>query len=148
MFGKSTKYKKAANALGPHVHKQIVSALEARDDVFSTPDEMAFVAGYLGMLMWVTLDKQGCKDWDVQASMLKHVCNGVIPGRLWDIVERGEALGSPFFGDAKPEYKSAQEAYKLGSECGTYDSIKLDDAGFVPQNLRRYLVGEAVEKYT
>lgn len=147
MFGKNRKYKKAANALGPHIHQQIVTAMEGRKDVFSNPEEMAFVAGYLHSLMWDTLDKRGCKDLDVQTAMLKHVCDGVIPGRLWDVVERGKALGSSFFGGSKPEYASAREAYELGTSCGIYDATELDDTGAVPENLRRYLVGEDIIKY-
>jgi len=145
MFGKNRKYKKAANAIGPYIHQQIVKAMEARQDVFSNPEEIAFVAGYLYSLMWNTLDKRGCKDADVQTAMLKHVCDGVIPGRLWDVVERGQALGSSFFGDSKPEYTSPREAYELGTGCGIYDATEFDDAGTAPENLRRYIVDKLVK---
>jgi len=147
IFGKHRKYNKAANALGTHIHQQIVAAMEVRQDVFSNPEEIAFTAGYLHALMWDTLDKRGCKDVNIQTATLKHVCDGVIPARLWDVVERGKALGSSLFGDSKPEYVSAREAYELGTNCGIYDATELDDTGKVPENLRRYLVGEDIIKY-
>jgi len=144
MFGKNRKYKKAVNALGPHIHQQIVKAMEVKQDVFSSPEEIAFVAGYLSSLIWDTLNKRGCKDADVQEKMLKHVCDGVIPGRLWNIVERGKALGShPMSEYAAP----AIESYELGTDCGIYDGTQFDDAEVVPDNLRLFLVGESVVKY-
>ena len=102
------------------------------------------MAGYLRSLMWDTLDKRGCKDAGVQEKMLKHVCDGVIPGRLWDVVERGQALNGSLFDDSKSEYASAREAYELGTSCGIYDGTQLDDVGVEPDNLRRYLIGEDV----
>ena len=147
MFGKKAQYKKAANGLGPHIHRQIVKAMELRQQVFSRPEELAFTAGYLETLMWGTLDKRGCEDVGVQTALLKHVCEGVIPGRLWDVVERGKALGSSLFGDSKPEYTAAREANELGKSCGIYDATELDDNGAEPDNLRRYLIGEDLNKY-
>jgi len=118
--------------------------MASRQDVFSKPEEMTFVAGYLFSLMWDTLNKRGCTDVALIFKMLKYVCDGVIPGRLWDIVERGESLGNSFLDDSSPEYMSAKDAYELGKECGIYDASKLDWEGVAPENLQRYLVGEDV----
>jgi len=150
MFGKNRRYKKAANALGPNIHKQIMEALAVRENVFTKPEELAFVCAYLEGLMWQTMDIRGCKDRNFHIKMLKMVCDGVIPGRLWDYVERGEALGgSNEFGhsNSRAEYASAREAYDIGSGCGIHDAAELDDNSVVPDNLRRYLVGEELIEY-
>ena len=146
-FGRKGKCRKAANALGPHIHHQIVKAMEVRGDVFSSPEELAFTAGYLRTLMWDTLDKRNCKEMDFQTEMLKYVCDRVIPQRLWEVVERGEALGESFFDDSKPEYASAKEAHEPGKDCGIYDGTQLDDSGSLPDNLRRFLVKETLNQF-
>lgn len=144
MFWQNRKCKKAVDVLGPHIHKQIVSAMKARSDVFSNPSEMAFFAGYMRSLIWDILDKIGCKDYDVQTKMIKHVCEGVIPGRLWNVFERGEALSSSFLSGLNQEAENAKESLEKGTECGLYDASEFDYKSIAPDNLRRYLTGESV----
>lgn len=142
MFGKKRKYKKGINAVGPHIHKQVRSALQDGITDFTSPAHLAFTAGYLIGFVWETLDDLKCNDPKVQIAMLSHLCEGIIPGRMAELVHRGDELGN-MEGDA-PQLAETRRIYEEGMSCGTNDSMEYRWNKSSPENLLRFLSGKEI----
>jgi hypothetical protein len=134
VFGKNRRYKKAINeTLGPNIHKQIRDALTLNSQALTKPKQMAFAAGYLRTATISSLQELGCEDPDTWDRMQKFLCDGVMPGKLWEIVLRALALMEL---DLEPQ---VSRAYTHGQKLGLLDRHMDGDL------LTEYLVGDEVE---
>jgi hypothetical protein len=132
MFSKKRKYKKSVNKIGPNIHKQIMDAVILNPSALTTPKHMTFAAGYLQAATISVLQEVGCNDPDTSNQMLKFLCEGVMPGRLWDVLNRAHALMDL---EVEPQLL---RAYNHGQRIGLVDRLMDGDM------LTEYLVGNEV----
>jgi hypothetical protein len=145
MFGKKRKFRKAADSMGVLIHKQIMEALNERGQLSGTHVEMAFISGYLTQFAWIVFDNLGCRDIGIQNENIKHMCDGVLPGKLWDMFQKGQGLYHLSKGQETEERTQVKKAYELGGDAGNNDAIDCADNNIVPANLSNYLRGNPVE---
>ena len=86
---------KVCNQIGKSVHKQMRDALEVNGQAFVDPSEAVFFYAYLDQLVfsyaeyelsdtfWLIADDYNYK---------KHICDGVLPKRAWEIYTRGHDM--------------------------------------------------------
>ncbi len=140
-FGTKRKLRKIADSIGVLIHQQLRRVLTESENTFSTPEEIAFTSGYLSAYVWNVFDRCGCKDIDVQNEHIKYLCDGVLPGRLWDVFQRGKAIKELAEGETKEEYARTCEAYEIGERAGLKDASEEYCNRVPPQNLANYLLG-------
>ena len=145
IFRKNRQYRKLANRIGQEIHRQLQQALIVTPTVLGTPGEMAFTAGYMKSFTFVGFSEIGCLDLDTHMKYIKHFCNGVLPGRLWDAVERGIALNALSQEGEREEFKIAREAYDLGAEAGKSDGVEFFVNGIQPKKFGLFLTEGTIE---
>lgn len=145
MFGRKRQYRKLADRIGQEIHRQLRQALTEKATVCGADGEMAFTAGYLKSFTFVGFSGIGCIDIDTHVKFIKHFCNGVLPGRLWDVVQRGEALNALSQDGERDEFKKAREFYALGVEAGISDGGEFFDSGIQPKKFGYFLTKGSIE---
>ena len=140
MFGKGQKHRKLADRIGKEIHRQLIKAFKERPLLFESAREIAFTAGYLKSFAFVAFSEIGCKDLDVHLRQIQYFCNGVLPDRLWDVFQRGEALNELSQSGEREEFRRAREAYELGVNAGIYDGGEFIDTGSLPNNFMNFLI--------
>ena len=140
MFGKGRKHRKLADRIGKEIHRQLIKAFKERPLLFENAREIAFTAGYLKSFAFVAFSEIGCKDLGVHLRQIRYFCNGVLPDRLWDVFQRGEALNELSQSGEREEFRRAREAYELGVNAGIYDSGEFIDTGNPPNNFMNFLI--------
>ena len=144
MFGKKRKFRKVADRIGEVVHLQILQSFEKKEGILGSSNEMVFVSGYLQTFVYVGLSDIGCRDLSVHSKYIKHICNGVLPNRLWDIYQRGEALSELSQSGERQEFIEARKVYELSKDAGISDAHEFFYNGTPPKNLANYLIGQPV----
>jgi len=139
------EYRKTVKSLGTILHAQIGEAAAQCGDIITTPYEVAFTSGYLRGFIWDALDRRGCYDAELILKIIKHVCDGILPRKLWDIFERGEAINEISQDSNRDELTLSRDAYNFGLKIGKNDAAQADIDELVPVNLTKYLVGEGVK---
>ena len=76
---------------------------------------------------------------------IKHFCNGVLPGRLWEVVNKGSELNDLANGLAGAASLQVRKAYKLGEDAAFYDGHKMLDLHTNPNGLELFLLGLPLE---
>ena len=145
MFGKKREYRKLSDRIGQEIHRQLRQALKEKPSLLGTASEMAFTAGYLKSFTLVGFSAIGCPDIDTHMEFIKHFCNGVLPSRLWDVVQRGEALNSLSQDGEREEFKRTRESYALGAEAGISDGGEFFDNGVQPNKFGYFLIKGSIE---
>jgi hypothetical protein len=145
MFGRERQYRRVADRIGKEVHRQLRQALKEKATVFETPAEMAFTAGYLKSFTFVGFSEIGCQDIDTNMEYIKYFCNGVLPGCLWDIVQRGEALNTLSQEGNRDEFVKTRQSYKIGVDAGISDGGNFFDNGVEPKNFEYFLSKGSIE---
>lgn len=112
LFGNSDK--KLIDPIGEQVHRQVTESLERHGDVMRSPDEMMWVSGYIYGLVEDALELNGNnkKDEERILKSVRHLCNGVLPGKLWDIFQKSYAFAHNVESGGEPY----QGGYKLSKE--------------------------------
>ena len=145
MFGKSGKYKKISDLVGTEIHRQVRQALEKKEQLFDNPEQAAFMAAYLKLFMFEPFSSLGVRDYGTITKYTKRVCDGVIPGRMWEIYEQGNALNDLAQDGTNKKQKKLVEVYNLGEEAGTHDGAEFFRENIQPENLYNYLIGKKVK---
>ena len=140
MFGFSNKKRfEICDKIGIKIHKQISEALTENSAALSEPEDAIFFHGYLnGFMIGFTSIHDSSNSWAVDVKYKKHICEGVIPGRLWDIFERAQAIAQL----SDQAGFDVEELWDLGKKSGWYDSQRQLVGG---DNLFRYLTGEEID---
>ncbi|MBT9437709.1 MAG: hypothetical protein GAS50_00800, partial [Desulfobacterales bacterium] len=81
-----------------------------------------------------------CKDLDVHLQQIRYFCNGVLPNRLWDVFQRGEALNELSQSGNREEFIRAREDYELGVKAGINDGGEFIDTDSPPNNFMKFLI--------
>lgn len=130
-----------SNDVGPEIHSQILSALKKKDKVFTNQEEIGYLVGYLKIFVMYALSGNFIADSGVQEKCIKRICEGVHPGHLWNVFQRGDATFQLSLGGGArvPEFR---KAYNLGQEEGEKDAEKFYNEEVSPQKLKQYLLRE------
>ena len=140
LFGKGRKHRKLADRIGNEIHRQLTKAFSKRPLLFENVREIAFTAGYLKSFTFVAFSEIGCKDLDVHLQQIRYFCNGVLPNRLWDVFQRGEALNELSQSSNREEFIRAREDYELGVKAGINDGGEFIDTDSPPNNFMKFLI--------
>ena len=143
-YGLHPEYRKLADRIGPVIHTQLSRVMGQSGETLGHPEEMAFTYGYLSTFTCRMFRDVGCNDSLSQEEFIQYVCNGVIPGRLWDIFQRGKALSELSKDGEREEFKKTYEAYGKGKDAGVHDAQVFCDGGHA-DNLARFLLGQPLE---
>jgi len=134
---KKNELNNVADQIGVEIHRQIVQVLKLKNQSLGTADEMVFVTGYLQSFVSVGFADQ---DFNLQIKYIKHICNGVLPGRLWDVYQRGVAMVELAQGSKMDKLAKAMEAYNLGRVAGDSDAKEFFKHQVFPEGLQQYLL--------
>ena len=145
LFGKERKYRKFADRIENEIHGQLTKAFNERPLLFENAREIAFTAGYLKSFTFVAFSKIGCKDLDVHLKQIRYFCNGVLPDRLWDVFQRGEALNELSKSGDREEFIRARKDYELGVKAGIYDGGEFIDTDSPPNNFKNFLIQDKID---
>ncbi|MGV7235316.1 MAG: hypothetical protein ACQ9ET_03570 [Nitrosomonadaceae bacterium] len=148
MFGLGKKRKverECADIIGQQLHGQINCAFENNEGSTGERLTSAFVAGYLYGFIGFGFVMNGIHGNRLIDRHLKYICNGVIPGRLYEIFRRNLSILEMEKGlDGRK--KTAE--FETGTEVGIYDSGTFCEYEDIEgNNLYKYLIGEEL-KYT
>ena len=141
IFGK--KYKKEADIIGRALHEQIYDAMKSDEKLAGKNLKSAFFVGYMYSFVSAGFIVQGVSG-DQLDKYLKYICDGVIPGRLWEIF------------NAQLKYmESVKELLQLeenpemveGGAAGLWDGSNLItvDNRAPRTNLKSYLLGKKLD---
>ena len=143
LFGRSKEEKNAANRIGVKLHRQILEALQKDEQEASKKLSSPFSVGYLYGFIRLGFTHQGMEGERLADKYLKHICNGILPGKLYDIFQRQFAAIEL----AKDLGKNDEiEQFGIGVEAGAYDAEVFNI--FITnetQNLTKYLTNEEIE---
>lgn len=118
LFGKK-EHKEAANRIGVEIHRQLIEALQTDELSASNNLSSAFTAGYLTGFIWFGFTSQGYEGEKLLNKYTKHIFNGVLPGKLYDIFNKQYAALEL----AKQLGKTDEiELYEKAIQVGVYDS--------------------------
>lgn len=137
MFGlfKSPE-KKIMDRAGKEIHRQMLSATKDTNSILNSLPQIVFVKGYITSFLFnVAYETQSQGDWCFRDENLKYLCDGVIPGRLWDAFLKARAVEE--LGDQAPF--NVEEILESGRQAA--DSDVWDDIG-VSNNLYNYLTNK------
>jgi len=140
LFDKGRKYRKLADRIGNEIHRQLTKAFNERPLLFENAREIAFTAGYLKSFTFVAFSEIGCKDLDVHLKQIRYFCNGVLPDRLWEVFQRGEALNELSESGDREEFIRAREDYELGVNAGIHDGGEFIDTDSPANNFMNFLI--------
>lgn len=140
-FGGNRELKDLAHKIGEIFHHQISQAMESEYQLFTDVDDIAFTSGYLKAYFHRMFEHYENTDVRLEAKLFKRTCDGVIPKRLWDIYQRGEALGQLAETSDNPDIKQTGEAYEQGIVAGMEDADETHHDGKLPSKLKLYLTG-------
>lgn len=146
-FGLKNKLKKSADDVGSIVHNQLSNVALEKDNALDSVENKCFISGYLYSFVWETFNRLGCKDDSIMRENINYICEGVYPTVLWDIFQKGEALGDTFNTANNNDMKKAQNAYEQGKDAGLFDSMEAHDNRVVPKNLFNYLLNKPINTY-
>lgn len=90
MFGlfQNKKCKEVANRIGVEIHRQLISSLKVDEAMSSRRLFSAFITGYLYGFILISFTAQGYEGEKMLDKYFKHICNGVLPGQLYNIVKK------------------------------------------------------------
>ena len=118
IFGKK-EHKDAANRIGVEIHRQLIEALQTDELSASNNLSSAFTAGYLTGFIWFGFTAQGYEGEELLNKYTKHICNSVLPGKLYEIFNKQYAA----LEIAKQLGKTDEiELYEKAIQVGVYDS--------------------------
>ena len=142
MFGIfKSKEKRICDVVGKIIHTQISLALKENKEVFNRPEEIVFFSQYLTYFIWnIAANFNAVGKWTTEEEYKKYICEGVIPGRLWEIYQRYEAM-KELSESAGFDMKSIEE---LAVGAAVYDALHVDRN---PDGLYRYLTNKDVKTY-
>ena len=144
MFGfRKKEHKEAANRIGVEIHRQLFEALKVNETVASEGVSSPFITGYLYGFIYLSFTQQGYEGYKLVGKYIKYICNGVLPGELYDIFEKqltaleiAKELGK---GDVI-------KLFEKGCDVGVYDSHMFDVFVFdEANNMFKYLTGQELE---
>jgi len=142
MFGFGKKYKEQADKIGIVLHEQIFGALQENEKLAGVKMQSPFFVGYISCFVSTGLIAQGVPSEQVD-KYLKYICDGVLPGRLWQIyssqlmaAEQIEAFsGTPI------------EGFEKGGAVGMWDGSNIItwDESASRTNLKSYLLDKELD---
>jgi hypothetical protein len=147
MFGIFSNQKKvekeAADRIGVELHRQIRAALERGGKEVESRTISFFIAGYLFGFIRAGFTIQGIPGEQAADKYVRHICDGVIPKRLYEIFERYlAALELAKSLDKKEEI----EQFEVGVNVGIYDSAVFNPlSGVQANNLFKYLASQELQ---
>lgn len=146
MFGflKQRKVEKdAANKIGVEIHRQIMSAFQIDETTTGDRIPTFFTIGYIFGFIRIGFTTLGLDGEQATNKWTRHICDGVLPGRLYEIFERLLAAMEL----AKSLNKEDEiKQFEVGVEVGIFDASALGYfSDTTANNLTKYLVGEEVE---
>ncbi len=156
MFGflkKRRELQAARTKIGIDLHRQIRDALNADDEGTSERLNSSFIVGYIYAFVRCGLMSLGINAESGVNAHVRYICDGVIPGRLYKIYS-GQAAALELARQMKEQDKEilntglapadVSKAFELGIRAGTYDAPLVSIRSMPPDNLRRYLLNEAL----
>lgn len=131
-LGKKKEEKKAADAIGKCIHKQIRDALTENEEMAGMRLQSPIVAGYIYNFIMASFIYQGIRKDGMAQKYIRYICDGVLPSKLWAAVSKVIQYADQF-----------ESELKKGMEAGTEDAFYFDDPGAeYPSNLYRFLTGK------
>ena len=146
MFGflKERKAEKdAADKIGVEIHRQIMSAFQRNEAITGTRIPSFFTVGYLYGFVRIGFTTLGINGEQAADKWMKHICDGVLPGRLWESF--GRLLAALEL--AKSLNKEDEiKLFEVGIEAGAFDAGAFNPfSNTKASNLAKYLVGDDIE---
>lgn len=138
----------ARTEIGVVLHRQIRDAIRQDEHSASEKLSTSFSVGYISWIIKAGFSWRGFDDDSILEKHLKHICDGVIPNRLYDIFQRQlDALEIAHgMKDQASKIKGTNvspaevvELFELGSEVGLYDGMHLSEHTC---NFKNYLLGQ------
>jgi hypothetical protein len=136
----------ARQVIGVELHRQIKEAVFQDESATSEKLSTAFTPGYIYWFVRMGFTCQGIDGGAIVDRQLKRVCDGVLPGKLYDIFQcQLAALGvaQDMSDQTKPirgaNVSPAQltKLFELGSKVGAFDAMSLSAK---PVNFKSYLL--------
>lgn len=146
MFGFLKRRKmerEACTKIGIELHRQIKSAFDENETETGTRLQSFFTVGYLYSFVTISFTTLGLDGGQAADKHLKYICDGVLPGKLYEIFSRLlAALELAKDLDKKEEIKQ----FEVGIEAGASDASCFDPwSDTKANNLRKHLVGEKLK---
>ena len=117
-FGKK-EHKELADRIGVEIHRQLFEALKVNETDAGVRLSSVFIVGYLYGFISFSFSVRGYDGEKLSDKYTKHICNGVLPGKLYDIFMKQLAA----LEIAKELGKQEEvELFEQGAEVGAYDS--------------------------
>lgn len=131
-FGINKEEKKAADEIGKCLHKQVLESLTENEAMAGVKLQAPIAVGYIYNFIMASFIYQGFPDDGMTKKHIKYICNGVLPDRLWEAVNKVMKCAEQF-----------EDEIQKGMEAGTEDAFYFDepDAEY-PRNLYRHLTGK------
>ncbi len=124
MFWANKKYVEVTAKIGPEIHRQITEAMSARGKIFTSVEEVVYFTGYMQVFVRTGFNDIGVKNLKTHFKYTKHICEGVMPAKLWEYFCRGKAVAELAQKEKKDEYAHVIEAYEAGVVDGNHDARK------------------------
>lgn len=142
LFG-NKELKDAIRRIGVAIHRQIFDALATNEPEAGMRVSSFFTTGYLYGFIRLGFTHQGYDGEELADKYFRRICNGVLPGRLYDIVQKHFAAL-----DLAKELGRDGEItlFETGIEAGAYDAGAFDVVSPVgARNLFKFLINEDLD---
>ncbi|MFN9091470.1 MAG: hypothetical protein ACK5V0_08255 [Alphaproteobacteria bacterium] len=132
----------ASNEIGRRLHSQIFAAMQEDEASTSERLQTPFATGFIYMFVRTSYLEFGIDGEPATDRRLKHILEGVIPGRLHNIFQR--QLAAVQLAKSLERHDVVAE-FEAGLQCGIYDGMHSDlNNGHGPQNLYKHLTRKKV----
>lgn len=143
----------ARTKIGVELHRQIKEAFDQNEQETSTRLMTFFTAGYVyGFVRIGFFTLTGVSGEQATDKHIRRICDGVLPNKLWENLDRKLAALEIAKGMDEPHKKlrdsdlmpaEAIKSFEDGTKIGVHDaSFSETFRGNWAHNLKRYLVGE------
>ena len=131
-FGMNKEERKAADEIGKCLHKQVIEALTENEAMAGMKVQAPIAVGYIYNFIMVSFIYQGIRKDGMAQKHMGYICNGILPDRLLEAVNKVMAHSEQF-----------EVEIKKGMEAGTEDALYFDEPyAEYPRNLYRHLTGK------
>lgn len=129
----------ASNQIGKRLHSQVYAAMQENAGSASDRLQGPFATGYVYMFIRMSYLEFGIDGETATDRRLKHILEGIIPGRLHDIFQRQLAAVELAKKLGKEE---VTKSFESGLQCGASDATHTEPrTGEGPRNLYKHLLG-------
>jgi hypothetical protein len=146
-LGKRNQRLKIADKIGFHIHAQFLKTIETSKTLGENDEDIMFLYKYIDGFAsgyFIRADDSffnppSDKECEIFSEMVKHICDGVMPVKLWNIYEAGENLQFKKYQN-REDYKKLLKIKNIADDIARHDVENLWDSRTKPTGLYNYFI--------